>query len=180
MNVWTSYTVGYFWTGWALASFYEGLRRDEAFTTVSFHPSVYKTDIPSSAFVPFHWTVPSYRLPWSRSVAVLFINDRQSSIQSKPFHTLHNSFFFCKRVSMDQIYIRYIFQKSVPFWMPSFDFSLRKPEFDPRVMQVRCMEDKVTLGEGLILCFPLSVIIPQVWHINIRCIRPIVLSELCG
>lgn len=97
MNVWTSYTVGYFWTGWALASFYEGLRRDEAFTTVSFHPSVYKTDIPSSAFVPFHWTVPSYRLPWSRSVAVLFINDRQSSIQSKPFHTLHNSFFFLQK-----------------------------------------------------------------------------------
>jgi hypothetical protein len=89
-----------------LASMQVCTQWEELFISVPYHPSAYKTDIHSSAFMPSQRTVvPSFHLPGSRSVAVLLI---EYSIQSEPFHTSHS--FFCELISIDQIYIRYIFQ----------------------------------------------------------------------
>jgi len=89
-----------------LASMQDCIQWDELFISVSYHPSEYKTDIHSSTFMPSQWTVvPSFHLPHSRSVVVLFI---EYSIQSGSFHTSHS--FFFELTSIDQICIRYIFQ----------------------------------------------------------------------
>jgi len=137
--------------------------------SVSYHPSAYKSDIHSSAFMTSQWTVvPSFHLPRSRSMAVLLI---QYCVQSEPFHTSHSFFLRTNfyRPNLHSVHIPDL--PTIPaVRMASYRVCR---EFDSRVMRVRFVEEKVTLCEGLFLCFPSSFIITQVQKISLRFSHPV-------
>ena len=104
-------------------------------------------------------------------MAVLLID---YSIQSESFHTSHS---FLGGTNFYRPNLHLIYFPDLPTIPAVRMASYRvRSEFDSGVMHVRFVEEKVTLGEGLFLCFPSSFIITEVPNISLRFSHPFVLS----